>query len=297
MSDHGPLDNETSNDPATGVLPDTPIQQAKDALGAQSSAGAVDKAAVIEQSGNVDKPANSDKHEQSLWRRFFGTRLRLIVTGVVTLIIAPAVGAILATAVPPIWSSIQSSGQNQDRATQVIFYEPWDTDNFNGTSLSSNVRIHRTTAGYCWNDSVVSSRTDAFRCETTDNAAIMDPCFAYPFLPISEITEVACPNPGPSSVTVIKLTHRLPLAGVAPGNPHLPTNFWLVTLADGTSCHAGGGTVDTIGNQVSGSYYYCPGVDFSLYGYPVQGNPIWTILEQQKAVSDIEPAQISKAYR
>lgn len=291
ISNNEPLDNGATDDPSPNVV----ITQAQHKSTTQSPTETDEKEGDAEHTGNTDKTIAAGKNKKSLFQRFFGTRLRLLLTAIATLVIAPAIGTILATAAPPIWPFIHDSGQED--GTQVIFYEPWDTSNLYGTSLSSNVRTYRTAAGYCWNNSVTTNRTDAFRCETASDRAIMDPCFAYPFRPLSEVSEVACPNPGPESVTVIKLTRKLPPVGVAPGNPHLPTNFWLITLADGTNCHAGGGTTDTIGNQLAGSYYYCPGVGFPLYGYPHQDNPFWTILEQKKGASNIEPVKISKVYR
>jgi hypothetical protein len=232
-------------------------------------------------SGQRAAGKNAILHHLRKW--LFGTRLRAIVTGIITLIGAPAIAAIIATQVPQLWST------SPDQPTQVIYWEPWNTNA--DKMILNNVHVDHTVSGNCWESSIVTDRPDAYRCATQH--AILDPCIAYPFLPTSELTEVACPYPDPDSITIIRLTRPLP--HISGRKIPLHTNYWFITLADGTRCHAGGGTLEFIGNIV-GAYYYCPGVGFPVYGYPDNSGRTWTILEQRPGVSGLEPVPIAKAY-
>jgi hypothetical protein len=227
-----------------------------------------------------------------LRKRLFGTRLRIILTGMITLVVAPAIAGLIVALVLHVWSV--SPKTESESPTQVIFYEPWDTVDISKITLS-NVHIDHIIKGYCWESSIVTERSDAYRCMYAPNDDIIDPCFAYPFLPSSEVSEVACPFPDPDSITILRLTKPLPPIGVR--KAIFPTEYWFIVLADGMKCYAGGGTVGTIGGEVSGTYYYCPGYGFPIYGYPDSSSSIWTILEQKKGASGLEPVPIATAYR
>ena len=246
---------------------------------------------VRKESNSQGKEAGKATRARRLRKWLFGTRLRKFVTGIITLVIAPAVATIIAAYVPQIWSNPSTS--ESATPTQVIFYEPWDTADINKITLG-NVRIDRTVGGYCWVSSIVTMRSDAYRCMYSTQGYIIDPCFAYPFLPSSEVREVVCPLPDPNSVTILRLTKPLP--ATSGRKAIFPTEYWYIILTNGIKCYAAGGTTDSIGGVESGSYYYCPGYGFPLFGYPNSSNSIWTILEQVKGVVGLEPAAIATAY-
>lgn len=91
---------------------------------------------------------NTSLHRLRQW--LFGTRLRAILTGIATLVIAPAIAAILASYAPQLWS------KSPEQPTKVIYYEPWNTSDLNKIALSSDVHIDRTISGHCWVSSIVT---------------------------------------------------------------------------------------------------------------------------------------------
>ena len=90
------------------------------------------------ESNSQGKGVDKATRARRLRKWLFGTRLRKFVTGVITLVIAPAVAAIIAAYAPQIWSNPSTS--ESATPTQVIFYEPWDTADINKITLG-NVRI------------------------------------------------------------------------------------------------------------------------------------------------------------
>lgn len=263
----------------------TPGEKAK--LSTGRAAHPINETASTKKINSADQGAGKNNRPKRLRKWLFGT-----VSGIITLIVAPAIAAIIAVLVLQVWPN------PPDQPTQAIFYEPWNTNISNNTNkiTLSNVHVDRTIAGYCWVSSIVTTRSDAYRCMTPTTNAILDPCFAFPFNIPSALTKVACPYPDPDSITIIRLTRPLPQPSGR--NASLPTEYWFIVLADGTKCLTAGGTTDFIGNKVViGDYYYCPGVGFPLYGYPDTSGRIWTILEQRPGTAGLVPAPIARIYR
>lgn len=252
----------------------------------RSPQGLTNKNVGTKASNNPGQVTGKNARLHRLFKRLFGTRLRAFATGIITLVIAPAIATIIATVAPHLWST------SSEQQTHVIYYEPWDTYNPYKIMLS-NLHIDRIISGHCWVSSIVTTRSDAYRCLSATNNIILDPCLAYPFSISS--AEVACPYPDPNSITIIRLTRPLPQPSGR--NVPLPTAYWFIILADGTKCFTAGGTTDFIGSEkVRGAYYYCPGIGYPLYGYPDTSGRIWTILEQRPGESGLEPAPIATAY-
>jgi hypothetical protein len=111
------------------------------------------------------------------------------------------------------------------------------TVSFNAASM----KVARTATGYCWTGSIASLRSDAYRCMVGNS--IHDPCFSV------NAKSVACPtNPVANTGIRIALNKPLPRA-----NPNAAPNAWMITLAGGTKCDMGTGTI------TPGYPFYCSG--------------------------------------
>jgi hypothetical protein len=72
------------------------------------------------------------------------------------------------------------AGSSTPRQTKIIVYSPFTIDG----QLSNGVRVIRSLRGDCWEGSVVSQRSDAWRCLSGNQ--ILDPCNS------GAVTWVAC---------------------------------------------------------------------------------------------------------
>jgi hypothetical protein len=242
----------------------------------------------------IDDP-RARKRPVNRQKKVFGKRWRKWLIGSVTGIIVAVVAGIILEETQP-WITSQPAATVD--ATQVIFYEPWNTSNPSGNTLS-NVPVAHTFVGYCWERSIVTNRSDAYRCVSPAHQLVLDPCFANPFLISSNATRVVCPYPSPDSITLLQLTRKLPNLSSPiykpPYKPTAPSSVWFLVLSDGKNCIAGGATVNVIGGELQ-NYYDCPGNGFLLYGYPQHTSSVWTILEQKNGSSSITAVPIAKAY-
>jgi hypothetical protein len=128
-----------------------------------------------------------------LRNKLFGKRSRKSIISVASgIVVAVAAGIILEVTQPWITSQPSETVVN----TQVIFYEPWDTSNPYGNTLS-NVHVVHTFTGYCWEQSLVTNRADAYRCVSPAHNRLYDPCFASPFLISSNVTPDRVPRSQP----------------------------------------------------------------------------------------------------
>src|SRR5262249_7140460 len=121
--------------------------------------------------------------------------------------------------------------------------------------------------GTCFTTSIVSPRSDAYRCMSGNS--LVDPCFFV------NSTQVLCPTNGPWSDT-----------GLLLNVPSLPNNSggsspqgtggqpWAIELADGTKCEEASGATNVIAGQRLG--YFCKG-GVGLYGSVNKSSPVWTI--------------------
>ena len=176
-------------------------------------------------------------------------------------------------------SSASHSG-TKPASTQVTVYEPWAPQ-----GLAQGIRPASTVRGYCWESSLGSIRSDAFRCMTGND--IYDPCFASPYAP----GQVACGYPSLTSVTIIKLTRALPQAGTVPSGKQ--PNPWLVVLQNGQRCWVNTGAGIEVGGMTQ--TFACRN-GASLFGSLQRNERIWTIFYQAKSGSSLTPAPIAKAY-
>ena len=239
-----------------------------------------------------EQRAEGPKASSKRQKKLSGKRsLKGITATILAIFVAVVAGIILEVTQP--WITSQPAATIQD--TKVIFYEPWNTSNPNGNTLS-NVHVAHIFSGYCWLRSLATNRSDAYRCISHAGNLLLDPCFVSPFLSPSSETQVACPYPSPGSVTVLRLNRPLSNISTAPYKSTPPSSVWLLVLADGTRCFAATGTTNVIAGELRQNYYECPGSRYSLYGYPQHSSNLWTILEQKDGSSDITAVPIAEAY-
>jgi hypothetical protein len=169
--------------------------------------------------------------------------------------------------------------------TNVVNYQPWTA-----TGLASGISESHSVVGNCWTTSIAVPRNDAYRC-MNDNSEIYDPCFAS-----TSPSEgaVACPFPGPSAVTLIRLNQPLPPSNSTQSgtgdNSALP---WLLVLVDGQQCNTITGTTELINGMPSS--YSCP--NGLLYGNPNRNTSEWTIYYQPNGSQTLTSVSVKSAYR
>lgn len=237
------------------------------------------------------KPSGKTSSHRSR-HKHFGKRSRKWLIGITTGVVIAVVAGIILEVTQP-WFTSQPA--ESIGATQVIYYEPWNTNNPSGNTLS-NVHVAHNFTGYCWERSLLTNRSDAYRCVSPAHNILLDPCFASPFLTPSNATQVVCPYPVPDSIAVLRLTRRLSSISATPYKGFPPSRVWFLVLVDGADCIAAGATINIIGGELQQNYYVCPGSHFSLYGYPQHASSTWTILEQKNGSPSITYVPIAKAY-
>ena len=119
--------------------------------------------------------------------------------------------------------------------------------------------------GYCWESSLASTEPDAYRC--FEGNQIHDPCFA----PGSQATTVVCFLDPWHSVTVLRLTRRLPKTGPPVKGAPLP---WAIVTTGGRRCVFLTGATALVGGQRLN--YGCTDGTY-LIGYPDTRQGLWTI--------------------
>jgi hypothetical protein len=104
---------------------------------------------------------------------------------------------------------------------RVVDFAPWQGDAVaEGLALSPD-------RGDCWSPSIITTRTDAWRCHVGDQ--VLDPCFARPI----PMRAVLCPV-SPRTVKILQWEDPLPLHhGLA--ETRTP---WMVVLEGGALCRA-----------------------------------------------------------
>jgi hypothetical protein len=124
--------------------------------------------------------------------------------------------------------------------------------------------------GYCWESSLASTEPDAYRCFQGNQ--IHDPCFA----PSAHATAVVCFLDPWHSVTVLRLTRRLPKAGPPVKGPPLP---WAIVTTAGRRCVFMTGATALVGGQRVN--YGCTDGTY-LIGYPDTRQALWTIRSDRR---------------
>ena len=187
---------------------------------------------------------------------------------------------LLPTATAPVTSPLASHGRVT--VTKHLVFEPWGVD-----GLARGISIAVTVTGSCWAQSEDSSRPDAYRCMSGDY--IFDPCIANEYDLSSANPEVACPYPGITNVTIIKLSAPLLLQpAAAPANPPIS---WLVVLPNNNECYFADGTADFVNGMRAN--YYCP--NGRLFGN-VRYGIVWSILYQPNGASAMTAVSIVATY-
>jgi hypothetical protein len=147
--------------------------------------------------------------------------------------------------------------------------------------LSAQFHVGATGRGYCWTASLAADTSDAYRC--MQGNAIHDPCFAAS----THATTVACFLDPWHSVTVLRLTRRLPSHGRRPSGPVLP---WAIVTSTGLHCvFLTGATAPMGGERIN---YGCTDGSY-LLGNPNTSQPLWTIRRARRYVPD-EPGHPQK---
>lgn len=168
-------------------------------------------------------------------------------------------------------SATASASPSTAQVTRTVVYFP---NNFDATS---------TVQGSCWESSIASARSDAYRC--TAGNYIYDPCFVY------GADSVACPTfgTGEERGTVIHLTQVLPEGGSEAPGAAGPFAF---TLTDGDGCWVETG---------AGSSPYTCGGDLGCMSLsaPVQGTVYAQCgsFDSQGQVAPTKPYAVAVIYK
>jgi hypothetical protein len=184
-------------------------------------------------------------------------------------------------------SGLFSHPAKSENATQHIFCVPWSETG----GLSDGIHVRRTVSGYCWTNSSISLRYDAYRC-FGPNGFIYDPCFVS-----DSEKSVACLMPSPTDITLIRLVKPLPDTNHSPSEvqatPTTPAStVWLVVLADGGMCYA----IYAMADAPGGMYLTYTCKEGNLYGNLNGSGATWTIWEQKTGAADMTLAPVAQAY-
>jgi hypothetical protein len=169
--------------------------------------------------------------------------------------------------------------------TKVIVVSPFSEAGI----LARGLRIAKAQPGSCWTGSLVSGRSDAWRC--FQGNFIHDPCFA----PGYDAAWVACADyPWNRGLLRLNLTKPLPLSQGNRGSDD-PTRGdpWGVQLANGNRCvFVNGATGFVAGMRIN---YFCTrGV---LVGSPRRTSQPWTIFYRAtNSTRELRPLPIATAW-
>jgi hypothetical protein len=173
--------------------------------------------------------------------------------------------------------------QAQPPATKIVVYSPFTPDG----ALTRGVKVDRTARGSCWEGSVESRRSDAWRCVVGNN--IYDPCYS------GAKRWVACPVTAFGS-RVLKLTLTKPLPYKL-ADPPLDTSRadpLLIVLQNGVQCGFASGATSTLAGQRLN--YVCQNGAW-LVGDPDRTLPAWSILALSSLkASSASPVMIATAW-
>lgn len=123
-------------------------------------------------------------------------------------------------------------------------------------------------AGYCWENSNVTRRRDAWRCFVGND--ILDPCFSSALA----FGVVVCPRPWSDTGVEIELSKPLPQP-TSQAAPSLALPPWAIQTAARADCLLSSGASSVIhGHRLN---YFC-GTQVGLWGFPRRTSQPWTIL-------------------
>ncbi len=154
-----------------------------------------------------------------------------------------------------------SSGAQTVTHTTATVYQAFS---YHGV-IVPHVRVE---SGYCWENSNVTARRDAWRCFVGN--FIYDPCFSSTFA----YGVVVCPTPWTDTGIEIRLTKPLPKA-FSHAAPSLKLIPWALQTASGADCILSSGASNIVHGQ---RLNYSCGTNTGLWGFPRRASQPWTIL-------------------
>jgi hypothetical protein len=153
----------------------------------------------------------------------------------------------------------------------------------------ANLRITETVSGECWTQSLVTSRSDAYRCMVGNS--ILDPCFAPR---IAHPQALACASdPFSNRIVMLRIKKRLP-------SPNSTTQWlqphnqpWGLRLTNGDECVFATGATDAVhGDRLN---YACARDDRWIIGDVNQLTPLWTAQSSDYPSKHIKTVFIAEA--
>jgi hypothetical protein len=164
----------------------------------------------------------------------------------------------------------------------VRHYQPWA-----GDQPAPHLHVVRASGDAdCWEGSIVSPRSDAYRCSTHatyDGGNLFDPCFAAP----SNVHRLLCPSEPLSARRVLAITSAHPGLANSPRATDLNAP-WDVELAGGVTCRAISGATASVGGARAN--YDCSDGRV-LWGDPNRSKPLWTM----RSSASYQPAHFASA--
>jgi hypothetical protein len=167
-------------------------------------------------------------------------------------------------------------------STAVHIYAPYSAEG------KLTVPVTKTGAGSCFTGSIISQRSDAWRC--SDGNELLDPCLAA----VLNAHSVVCPLEGPWSgqALELKLAKGLPSTGNT-ARPPLTDPAWAIELVGGERCLFLAGTSSIVADLRQN--YECPG-NLGLYGNETRSTEPWTIFGRKGSTGQLTPEPIAAIW-
>jgi hypothetical protein len=165
--------------------------------------------------------------------------------------------------------------------TAVHIYAPYSEDN------KPTVSVTKTVAGECFTGSIISHRSDAWRC--IDGNELQDPCFAAAL----NSRTVICPQHGPWGAAIrLTLTKDLPTANNVSSEPTTPP-AWALELTNGARCLFVAGATSIVADL---RYNYQCTEGLILYGNENRSTDSWTIFGRHGSTGQLIPQNIASIW-
>ena len=171
------------------------------------------------------------------------------------------------TTTPPTTSSTSISTSTSSTTSSTSTAQPTAKQIYSPANASGGLAVSaRSAGGSCFGSSIVTTRTDAYRCMSGNQ--IYDPCFFV------NQSQVLCPKSGPWTNRGLLLN-----VGTLPSTPGTQDQGtkgqpWAIQLGSGSKCLAISGATDVIAGQRLG--YDCSG-GVGLYGNVQRSGLAWMI--------------------
>jgi hypothetical protein len=141
-------------------------------------------------------------------------------------------------------------------------------------NLRRGLPVVERATGYCWVNSLVTTRPDAWRCAS--KRYLYDPCFALAY----SSGQVACVNsPFSPRVTILRLSKVLPREDSGQAGSGLP---WALRLTNGEQCVAVSGASAVVAGMRAN--YFCN--KSALFGSPDTKSPVWRIFSAKARTTE-----------